>query len=92
MQFDPFPVVRFWQILGDFFSGVVCDTMNNLKPKNLLLQFVQGKSYIDRTIISPMICWTFSSFLINVDKYLFQILIAFNLLDYCFYTQGYFRE
>jgi hypothetical protein len=30
-------------------SGVVCDTMNNLKPKNLLLQFVQGKSYIDRT-------------------------------------------
>jgi hypothetical protein len=23
--------------------------MNNLKPKNLLLQFVQGKSYIDRT-------------------------------------------
>jgi hypothetical protein len=37
------------QILGDFFSGVVCDTMNNLKPKNHLLQFVQGKSYIDRT-------------------------------------------
>jgi hypothetical protein len=35
------------QILGDFFSGV-----NNLKPKNLLLQFVQGKSYIDRTILN----------------------------------------
>jgi hypothetical protein len=49
MQFDPFPVVRFWAI---FFSGVVCDTMNNLKPKNLLLQFVQGKSYIDRTIVT----------------------------------------
>jgi hypothetical protein len=29
-------------ILGDFFSGVVYDPMNDLKPKNLLLQFVQG--------------------------------------------------
>jgi hypothetical protein len=37
-----FPISR-GPILGDFFSGVVCDPMNDLEPKNLLLQFVQGR-------------------------------------------------